>query len=638
MNLACSVINEYWVRYTITVIHFYTVGYEPRKTMCQRPAMSSLKLTNITLLMDLVEKGFGGRKKYLIVVEATDLIQSPEFRLGMSERTRLGFTRWLWRTPFEDAMSITTFNRYMLCFSMFLDVNETLNGPADFLDCNRRRTLTVNTLKLIETFPSKSMTILCQEFCADMPNAEAESSYMTAVMRFMNLSSWKKVQTHEDGTFEEHAREQLRRLRLRLADFSMTPSPITYDKLKTTSQSLPQYFFESRLLTWRLDTKTMGGSGMFGMLDEECWAAMVLFVLCQIAIYRCAFCSETSDALCRVFGVMLWQSCKQKRAFLWKLNAASLYLAAFLLGAIFRNALISCLNVRFQHVINTGVDLREAIEKKQIDQICVPQFSHYMSEIGQGINKHGVLEVLEEISSTGALYVPPKSKECVNFWLKKESHAAYLVRPFEYLTSQKELASVHMSYKSGPPIIIGKAHAPWHHQRKKLNLLSLLIFENVLFYDYPRTIRATAELLRPSFSPASTLKLSDVNVAFIALASTFFFLCSHRLYKHLKMKHFEDDVRRGRSRKYLSSDRFSRGTAGRMIFLCKQKSREMFDFRPRKRLSSSNKPSSGQRWKRVVNSPEFRAIREDTLRSIRMFPKHVYSESRYDTQAGPTAR
>lgn len=641
MSLVCAVIGEYLRQYHVTVVLLNSVAHEPKSSTCNSPAISVLAFTNLTLLMDLVESGFQKRQKYLIVVTSSYLIQSVEFKVGMDHREALGFSRWIWRTNFEDSTGLVKFSRLFLCLSLFSNGSSSINVPADFVRCNRRRTLTSSSIKLIETFRDGVMTFVCQKFCADMPNRMVESNYMNSVVRYLNLTSWHVLRTDPNKTFEMQSLDELKFLRRRGADVSMTPSPITYGKMNTSSQSLPCYYFDSRLLSWRLETQTLGGEGMFGMLDISCWAAMTIFVLFQIVIFRRAYTAELSKAICLVAGILLCQPAREKRRFSWKLNAFFLYMAAFYLGAIFRNALISNLNVRVQAVIDTAKDLRTAMHKGKIERLSIPQFGHYMSAIGEGINKYGLLRVLDEAAASKTLYVSPQPRQCVDFWLEKRTHACFLVRPYEYLHSKFELASVHMSERTGQPVMIGRAHSPWHYKREKLNLLSLTIFESGTFYDFNRTVTSRSRSLAPGPSPATVLVLSDVNVAFITLGSTLFILSAYHAFVYVKHSFTGETFVRNSDPYETLPKPSSTHSVPQVVPFSSPKLRKV-----RSHLDGGgfdSRAKSRQQWNHFEYSPELKAMRDKSLRKVRRFERafprlNDDDYKRFDSRASTRSR
>lgn len=623
------------MQWNVTVVLFISVGSELESNMCDRPVISVMVMTNFTLLLDIVEKGYADRKKFLIVVPYTTFLTTPEFKLEMSRREAIGFSRWLWLTSYEDSLSMVKFSRFFLCLSLFCEKNSSIDVPADFIQCRLRRLLTEDSVKQIETFPKSEMIFTCQKFCADMPNSLDASKYMASVVRFLNLTSWLILRTDPNKTFEKQALDELRYLQRRGADFSMTPSPITFEKLFTSSQSLPSYYFESRLLSWKQEAQTIGGTGMFGVLDLGCWGAIATFVLLQIMIFRCSFTTELSDALCRVYAIISGQAVRERRTFTWKFNALSLYVAAFYVGVFFRNGLLSCLNIPIYDHIDDAKDLREAIQNEKIDRLGIPQFGHYVSAVGKGINKFGLLKVLDEANASEILDVVPNPRDCIEFWLEKHTHACFLVRPYEYLRSNFELMTAHMSEETGRQVMIGRAHSPWHHRREKLNLLSLIIFESGIFYDINRTVAAHGQLLDPPPSPANVLTLSDVNIAFIALGSTLFFVSAYHTVKYFKQEYGgeEPTAYENRHQSYLkpSTLHFS----GRMICLCRLKSQECRSSSSPERFDSLVK--SRRQGSSSECSSELGTIRDSTLRNARRleppFSRQTDSERGLDSSS-----
>lgn len=219
------------------MIYLNSSGYGAHGIKCGFPVVSVSVYTNLTRAIESMEMGYGRHRKYLIVVTSPTSIKSGVYRTSTRNHWGLGCSRWLW--PLKMSTRAMKFSRSFLCLSMFIQDSSSINAPADFIDCHRRRSLTTDSIHQVETFPKNHMTIGCQRFCADTTNQKSEVSYMNSVVRYLNLSSWQVITTNETRTFETQALAEFRYLLRREADFSMTPSPITYSKAFISGPSFP---------------------------------------------------------------------------------------------------------------------------------------------------------------------------------------------------------------------------------------------------------------------------------------------------------------------------------------------------------------------------------------------------------------
>jgi hypothetical protein len=159
-----------------------------------------------------------------------------------------------------------------------------------------------------------------------------EMIHIRSVARYLNVTEWSVRRINGTQPFEEKAEWELERVRRREVDIALTVSPLTYEMLSESSQSLPVYYLYGRLLSWKYDGPAIGRSGLFRMFDVWCWTAIVIYVIVQVVVYWCAFSRGASHAFCSVCAVFLRQPIVQQQPFTWKLNALFLYVAAFSFG------------------------------------------------------------------------------------------------------------------------------------------------------------------------------------------------------------------------------------------------------------------------------------------------------------------
>lgn len=493
------------------VIHGVSSGSLKKITGLQ--TISYVTMSNVTELFSHVSEGFAKKKKVLVIFRNTESILIHRHLMDQYSST-LGLSRWVLsvNTTYSESL-VPKLPIFFLCLTILLE-NDSMDVPANFVNCDIRNRVSAISKKGIESFRLDNFATICVSNCV----IEDIDNYMRMVTKFLNISTWS-IDALPSVPLVNSKDETFRLLNERRSMICLERYAFNPERFMAVPISYPHAFGGYQFVAWRQRFDTFGSAGLVQIFDSWLWLSLSLVAVAQLLFTASMFSQEVSYALVSVASCFLSQPLTlggHSKA--WVINIFCLEIGCLFLCLLFKNQLTSCLNISIWYVLDNFEDLRYLFQYDMITHVCIPTVN-YLNDLIDPLSEDVDFSYLGQKKSLQRVIKRDGSSGCFSFVRESKKHTALLYSTGISLDTISDRANLSVGATSKNFVMAGFPHAPWlpfEHDFRRLTL-QLLATDIPLVTNYSAFIKQRRQGFGPPQDALQPVSLEHLDIAFLPL-------------------------------------------------------------------------------------------------------------------------
>ena len=519
--LTQSLIMEYTKRFSPSVVYLVNPSANVGNFIeCTSVSSSYFTATEDDVVLELVSDGFTRRVKFLVVVVA-----EPARWTSMSSKSfgsflnKLGMSRWILEAKYRDhGTNLETLHEHTLaCISIFVQKDKA-NVPADFVNCTKRRSLSLDSVSSVEHFPMDEPVLICLDECK-LKNLADNVAHL---LRALNASSHREIR-HTPAIDEDFRHALFGLINTRRGHFSMVPVFRDFETFSNSIGTYPLISVEYKLLSRRRSADRIGSRGLVSVCDGPTWALMAAYALSQIFIEGITL-NSVYDSSFYVIACFLGTSVRLEKLSKNKFNACFLLFGCSLLLRMFENTLLSALTTQMEGLLETSDDLEKAVYGGTATAACVSRREASRKWFDRG-SSNKYFQVLGYLSSTQRVHRAQSIQSCIKYVMTNTDHVAIVGGfgsggPRAFMYSSRERHEIHIAAPIVHSIRASFSLAPWLPFAEILEKFFYRLYESVTDFHRRDVIQAKILVPRNTQQFPEPFMIDDVKL-FLIVCFTF---------------------------------------------------------------------------------------------------------------------
>lgn len=330
---------------------------------------SAIIYSRIDELRDFALRSMINRRWVFVIVLHMTASQTLKFQSYASE---LPLSRWLFTEDSHQDLSSEYEESFARCISSRA-TGRGISVPIDWRSCAHA---IVDVVQPESTrFQLREIVSVCCDRCTEFGDID----HFSFISKGLNVSesNCRYTHGHVKTTGPQMNEEIFEMQRTRQADISLRLMVMSYDRLSKIEYIKEVYWGYVSFYTYRRADERAGFAGLVTVFSGRTWFALgLLFLACVVMGILFCECADTIDVSVRMF---LQQPCE--RPFLNIMIAHLLIiLGTFVVSSVFKQALLSHLQVPIPTTLQTEKDFEDALKRGSGYRVCIRD-NDYMTEL-----------------------------------------------------------------------------------------------------------------------------------------------------------------------------------------------------------------------------------------------------------------